>query len=117
MVIMMVGHLISKLVSKFKMNPSQASKVANDLVPNILNELVTRTNSTAPSDSNFDFNDLIGSLTAGGATGASGGHQLKWNIGTTDKGCQRQHGWPRSAGHHRPGDPWCAAKTGTNSNK
>lgn len=72
-VVMMVGHLISKLVSKFRMNPSQASNVANNLVPNVLNELVTRTNSTAPSDSNFDFNDLIGSLTGGTATGPTGG--------------------------------------------
>jgi hypothetical protein len=71
-VVMMVGHLISKLVSKFRMNPSQASKVANNLVPNVLNELVTRTNSTAPSDSNFDFNDLIGSLTGASATGPTG---------------------------------------------
>jgi len=72
-VVLMVGHLISTLVSKFRLHPSQASKVANNLVPNVLNELVTRTNSTAPSDSNFDFNDLIGSLTGGNATAPSGG--------------------------------------------
>ena len=72
-VVMMVGHLISKLVSKFRMNPTQASNVANNLVPNVLNELVTRTNSSAPADSNFDFNDLIGSLTGGSATAPSGG--------------------------------------------
>jgi hypothetical protein len=50
------------------MNPTQASNVANNLVPNVLNELVTRTKSSAPADSNFDFNDLIGSLTGGSAT-------------------------------------------------
>ena len=75
-VLMMVGHLISKLVSKFKMNPAQAGKVANNLVPNVLNELVTRTNSTAPSDSNFDFNDLIGSLSGGSAASPTGGINL-----------------------------------------
>ncbi len=72
-VVMMVGHLISKLVSKFRMNPAQASKVANNLVPNVLNELVTRTNSTEAGDSSFDFNDLIGSLTGGSATAPSAG--------------------------------------------
>ena len=72
-VLMMVGHLISKLVSKYRMNPAQAGKVANNLIPNVLNELVTKTNSTATADSNFNFNDLIGSLTGGNATSPSAG--------------------------------------------
>ena len=72
-VMMMVGHLISKLVSKFKMNPSQASRVSNNLVPNVLNDLVNRTRSTAPSDSGFDFNDLIGSLSGAASTSPSAG--------------------------------------------
>ena len=53
MVAMMIGHLISKLVGKFNMNPAQASKVANDLIPNVLDGLVNKTNSTAPADSMF----------------------------------------------------------------
>jgi hypothetical protein len=73
MVVMMIGHLISKLVSKFNMNPAQASRVSNNLIPNVLNELVNRTNSTAPPESNFDFNDLIGSLAGGNATSPSAG--------------------------------------------
>jgi len=73
MVVMMIGHLISKLVSKFNMNPAQASRLSNNLIPNVLNELVSRTNSTAPPDSNFDFNDLIGSLTGGNTTSPSAG--------------------------------------------
>jgi hypothetical protein len=73
MVVMMIGHLISKLVSKFNMNPAQASRVSNNLIPNVLNELVNRTNSTAPPDSNFDFNDLIASLTGGNTTSPSAG--------------------------------------------
>lgn len=77
MVVMMVGHLISKLVGKYRMNPSQASRVANNLVPNVLNELVTRTNSTSPADSNFDFNDLIGALSGGNtASSPAGGINL-----------------------------------------
>ncbi|HZI52909.1 MAG TPA: hypothetical protein VFD56_04385 [Chitinophagaceae bacterium] len=73
MVVMMIGHFISKLVTKFKMNPAQASSLSNNLIPNVLSELVNRTNSTAPPDSNFDFNDLIGSLTGGNATIPSAG--------------------------------------------
>ncbi len=71
MVSMMVGHLISKLVGKFNMTHAQASQVSNNLIPSVLNGLVTRTASNDPSDSSFDLNDLIGSLT-GGNTASSG---------------------------------------------
>jgi hypothetical protein len=64
-VAMMVGHLVSKLVGKFRMNPSQASGIANNLIPNVLNGLVTRTSSNDPENDAFDLNDLIGSLTGG----------------------------------------------------
>jgi len=65
MVTMMIGHFISKLVGKYKMSPSAASHVSNDLIPNVLNGLITRTKSTDPQHDAFDFNDLIGSLTGG----------------------------------------------------
>lgn len=74
MVAMMVGHLISKLVSKFNMSPAQASKISNNLIPNVLDGLITRTNSNNPADDSFDLNDLIGSFTGGNtATSESGG--------------------------------------------
>ncbi|MEP7373592.1 MAG: hypothetical protein ABI675_09415 [Chitinophagaceae bacterium] len=73
MVSMMIGHLVSKLVGKFNMNPGQASQVANNLIPNVLNGLVTRTTSTDPSDAGFDLNSLIGSLTGGNAATANSG--------------------------------------------
>lgn len=73
MVSMMIGHLVSKLVGKFNMNPGQASQVANNLIPNVLNGLVTRTTSTDPADSGFDLNNLIGSLTGGNAATANSG--------------------------------------------
>lgn len=73
-VAMMVGHLISKLVGKFNMSPAQASNISNNLIPNVLNGLITRTNSNSPADDSFDFNDLISSLTGGNtATSESGG--------------------------------------------
>ena len=65
MVTMMIGYFINKLVSKYKMSPAAASGVANNLIPNVLNGLITRTASTAPENDAFDFNDLIGSLTGG----------------------------------------------------
>jgi len=65
MVTMMIGHFISKLVGKYKMSPSAASNVSNDLIPNVLNGLITRTKSTDPKNDAFDFNDLVGSLTGG----------------------------------------------------
>lgn len=64
-VAMMVGHLISKLVSKFNMSPAQASSISNNLIPNVLNGLVTRTTNHDPENDAFDLNDLIGSLTGG----------------------------------------------------
>ena len=73
MVSMMIGHLVSKLVGKFNMNPGQASQVANNLIPNVLNGLVTRTTSSDPSDAGFDLNSLIGSLTGGNAATANSG--------------------------------------------
>jgi len=73
MVSMMIGHLVSKLVGKFNMNPGQASQVANNLIPNVLNGLVTRTTSSDPSDDGFDLNSLIGSLTGGNAATANSG--------------------------------------------
>ncbi len=73
MVLMMVGHFISKLVTKFKMSPEKASSVSNALIPNVVNDLVTRTQDNSPENDSFDLNDLIGSLTGGKVAGESGG--------------------------------------------
>ena len=62
---MMVGYFINKLVSKYKMSPSSASNVSNNLIPNVLNGLISKTTSNDPENDAFDFNDLIGSLTGG----------------------------------------------------
>lgn len=61
---MMVGYFISKLVSKYKMSPSSASNVANSLIPNALNGLISKTND--PNNENFTLDGLISSLTGGG---------------------------------------------------
>lgn len=68
MVTMMVGHFISKLVGKYNMSPASASAVANNLIPNVLNGVITETNN--PENPGFTLDGLIGSLT-GGNTGGS----------------------------------------------
>lgn len=64
MVSMMVGHLISKLTGKYKMNTASASNVATNLIPNVLDGLIQKTQD--PNNSDFTLDKLIGSLTGGG---------------------------------------------------
>lgn len=68
-VLMMIGHFAGKLMSKFKMNASQANSVATNLIPNVLTSLVDRTNSSASNDSGFDIGNILNSLTGGKAGG------------------------------------------------
>ena len=65
MVTMMIGHFINKLTGKYNMDSGSASRVAGNLIPNVLEGLVGRTTSNAPENDAFDLNDLIGSLTGG----------------------------------------------------
>lgn len=73
MVTMMIGHLVSKLVGKFKMSPAQASSISTNLIPDVLNGLVDKTKSNDPSNDAFDLNDLIGALTGGNTATAESG--------------------------------------------
>lgn len=75
MVTMMIGYFISKLVSKYKMSPSAASNVANSLIPNALNGIITETNN--PDNPGFTLDGLIGSLTGGGSDSQAGGGTLQ----------------------------------------
>ncbi len=68
MVTMMVGHFISKLVGKYNMSPASASAVANNLIPNVLNGVITETNN--PENTDFTLDGLIGSLTGGNTEGS-----------------------------------------------
>lgn len=73
-VIMMVGHFVSKLIGKYKMSPEKANSVSSTLIPNVLTDLVNRTKDTSPENDSFDLNNLIGSLTGGNVpTAESGG--------------------------------------------
>lgn len=79
-VTMMVGYFISKLVGKYKMNPSSASNVANNLIPNSVNDLIEQTND--PANPNVTMDNLVGSLTGGGATqpASNGGDGILQNL-------------------------------------
>ncbi|MFN8289201.1 MAG: hypothetical protein U0U70_02970 [Chitinophagaceae bacterium] len=77
-VTMMIGYFISKLVSKYKMNPTAASNVANSLIPNALSGIISETNN--PDNPGFTLDGLIGSLTGGGGSqpgGTSGSSVLQ----------------------------------------
>ncbi|MBI3138087.1 MAG: hypothetical protein HYZ15_05850 [Sphingobacteriales bacterium] len=65
MVTMMLGHFISKLVGKYNLSPASASNVANKLIPNVLNGMITETNNA--QNPGFTLDGLIGSFTGGGA--------------------------------------------------
>lgn len=64
---MMVGHLAGNLVKKMNLNPAVANGIANNIIPGVLNNLVSKTRSNDPADDGFDLNDLIASLTGGNA--------------------------------------------------
>lgn len=78
---MMIGYFISKLVGKYKMSPASASNVANSLIPNALNGIISETNN--PGNPGFTLDGLIGSLTGGGgqeSSSDSGGGGMLQNL-------------------------------------
>lgn len=64
-VTMMIGFFISKLVSKFKMSPSSASNVANNLIPASIGNLIQQTND--PNNENVTMDGIINSVIGKGA--------------------------------------------------
>ncbi len=97
---MMIGHFAGKLMNKFNLGGSQASNVANSLIPGVISNLISKTNDPNNStfslegllnsitggktaevvqeqqtagNSGFNFQDLIGQFTGGGQSGSGGG--------------------------------------------
>lgn len=62
---MMVGHFAGKLMSKFNLGSGEANKVANSMIPNVINSLVNKTND--PNDNGFSLDGLLNSITGGKA--------------------------------------------------
>lgn len=97
---MMIGHFAGKLMSKFNLGGDKANNVASSLIPNVISNLINKTNDPNNStfslegllnsitggktaevvqeqqssgNSGFNFNDLIGQFTGGGQSGGGGG--------------------------------------------
>ena len=60
---MMIGHFSSKLMNKFNLNSSQAGNVSSNLIPDVMSNLVNKTND--PNNSQFTLDNLLNSLTGG----------------------------------------------------
>ena len=69
-----VGNIISSFTNKLTNNHGitgdQASGIANNLIPNVISNLINRTND--PGNTSFDINSIIGSLAGGGNTNSGG---------------------------------------------
>ncbi len=112
---MMVGHFAGKLMGKFNIGGAQANNVASSLIPNVLSNLISKSNSSedngfslegllnsitggqtaavvqeqqAGGNSGFNFKDLIGQFTGGG--GQSGGGGLMDIVSKLAGGAQAQ---------------------------
>ena len=64
------GNVIENLMNQFNLNQGQASGIASSLIPNVLQNLIHKTND--PNDNSFDLNGMIGSLTGGSSSGIGG---------------------------------------------
>ncbi len=60
---MMIGHFSGKLKNKFNLQGTEASNVANDLIPSVINGLINKTND--PNNTSFTIDHLLHSLTGG----------------------------------------------------
>ena len=61
------GGVIQNLMSKFGLDQSTASNIANKLVPNVMQNLVQKTND--PNDSSFDIQGIFNGLSRGSTSG------------------------------------------------
>lgn len=68
---MMMGHFAGKLMNKFGLNNNQANHVSGNLIPDVLGNLISKTND--PNDSAFSLEGLLGSITGNKGPQSSGG--------------------------------------------
>jgi hypothetical protein len=60
---MMVGHFAGKLMGKFNLGGAQANNVATSLIPNVLSNLISKSNSS--ENNGFSLEGLLNSITGG----------------------------------------------------
>lgn len=65
-----VSNFTGKLTQDHGVAPESANNIAGSLIPNVLQKLISKTND--PSDSSFDLNGIIGTLTGGGGLDVQG---------------------------------------------
>lgn len=63
---MMIGHFAGKLSSKYNIGGAKANNVATSLIPNVLSNLISKTND--PADNGFSLEGLLNSITGGKTT-------------------------------------------------
>lgn len=61
------GGVIQSLMNKFGLDQNVASDIANNLVPNVMQNLVQKTND--PNDSSFDIQGIFDNLSGGSTSG------------------------------------------------
>lgn len=76
---MMVGHFSEKLMSKYKMGGAQASNISNSLIPDVIGNLINKTND--PGNSSFSLENLLNSITGGRSAEIAQEQQANTNAG------------------------------------
>lgn len=61
------GSVVQNLIEKIGLNQQQANSVAGGLVPDVLKNLVNKTND--PNDSSFNIQQIFNALSGGGTSG------------------------------------------------
>lgn len=84
-----ISNFTGKLTNNHGISSDQAGGIANSLIPNVISKLIHRTNDS--SDSGFDINSIIGSLT-GGANQGGGGFDLSSLVSNIGGGAMDANG-------------------------
>ncbi|MBK8088295.1 MAG: DUF937 domain-containing protein [Chitinophagaceae bacterium] len=74
------GNAISSLMDKFGLNQGQAGSIVSNLLPGVLQNLISKTNN--PNDNSFDLQSIFSSLTGG----KTGGLDLQGLLGKVTQG-------------------------------
>lgn len=74
------GNAISSLMDKFGLNQGQAGSIVSNLLPGVLQNLISKTNN--PGDNSFDLQGIFSSLTGG----KTGGLDLQGLLGKVTQG-------------------------------
>ncbi len=74
------GNAITSLMDKFGLNQGQAGNIVSNMLPGILQNLISKTNN--PNDNSFDLQGIFSSLTGG----KTGGLDLQGLLGKVTQG-------------------------------